>query len=173
VELADGERVLFCGHPSWRSMVPFYVKGLLLAVVVGAAAGVLSAVASSGSVEAGWVVAAVLVVFAIVLCAGFVNRTRMTYTISTRRLTLETGLLARDIHETRLDQVQSVTASQSLVERLMDVGTVAFDTPSGSAFTFTGVARPRRLVRVVNQALDERPLPGRRVTKTPQRVTLQ
>jgi uncharacterized membrane protein YdbT with pleckstrin-like domain len=157
VELADGERVFFHGHPSWRSILPFYVKGLLAAIAAGVVAGLISA-AASRAVESGWVVVAVLVVFAVVLGTGLIRRGRITYTITNRRLTIETGLVARDVHETRLEQIQNVRARQSPFERLAGIGTVAFDT-AGSAgfdFAFAGIDDPRRLVRTVDQVLHER-----------------
>jgi uncharacterized membrane protein YdbT with pleckstrin-like domain len=143
-------------------MLPFYVKGLLAAIAAGVVAGLITA-AAAGAVEGGWVVVAVLVVFAAVLGRGLINLQRTTYTITNRRLTIETGLIARDLHETRLEQIQNVRARQSSLERLAGVGTVAFDT-AGSAgfdFAFTGVADPRQLVRTIDQALHERALVGR------------
>jgi uncharacterized membrane protein YdbT with pleckstrin-like domain len=142
-------------------MLPFHLKGLLAAIGLGVLAGLVSA-AATGAVETGWVVAAVLVVFLAVLGRGLLSRQRITYTITSRRLTIETGLVARDVHETRLEQIQNVRASQSPLERLAGVGTVAFDTAGGAAydFAFAGVADPRQLVRTVDQALHERAVVG-------------
>jgi uncharacterized membrane protein YdbT with pleckstrin-like domain len=161
VELADGEQVFFHGHPSWRSMLTFHLKGLLAAIALGVLAGLVSA-AATGAVETGWVVAAVFVMFLVVLGRGLLSRQRVTYTITSRRLTIETGLVARDVHETRLEQIQNVRASQSPLERLAGVGTVAFDTAGGAAFdfAFAGVADPRGLVRTVDRALHERAVVG-------------
>lgn len=138
-------------------MLTFYAKGLLAAIAAGIVAGLLTA-AASGAVESGWVAAAVLVVFAAVLAVGLLQRQRVTYTITNRRLTIETGLLARDVRETRLEQIQNVRASQSPLERLAGIGTVTFDTAGGASFefSFSGVAEPRQLVRTVDQALHER-----------------
>ena len=142
-------------------MLRFHAKGLLGAIAAGVAAGLLSALAS-GHVMAGWVAAAVVVVFVAVLGAGTINRQRITYTITSRRLAVETGLLARDVHETRLEQIQNVKSTQSLFDRLVGVGTVAFDTAGGAAFefSFAGVADPRRLVRTVDEVLHERLVVG-------------
>lgn len=157
VEPAEGEQVFFHGHPSWRSMLAFHIKGLLAAIAAGVLAGLLSA-AASGAVQPGWVALAVLVVFGGVLLAGLINRLRTTYTITNRRLTIETGLFARDVHETRLEHVRNVKASQSLIERVAGVGDVAFDTTAGARFefSFVGVARPRELMHTIDQALHER-----------------
>jgi uncharacterized membrane protein YdbT with pleckstrin-like domain len=151
-----GEEVFFHGHPSWRSMLAFYVKGLLAAVIAGAIAGIVTRIASD-SVSVPWVVAAVLVVFAIVLVTGLLRRLRTTYTITNRRLTIHTGLLSRDMHETRLARVQNVNSRQSVLERMLRVGTVDFDTAAGAEFDFAfrGVGNPREIARTVDRALHE------------------
>ncbi len=151
-----GEEVFFHGHPSWRSMLAFHLKGLAAAILVGALAGVLSRL-TEHKVEISWVALAVFVYLAAVLLIGLVRRIRTTYTITDRRLTIDHGLLSRDVHETRLERVQNVNSTQSLLERLLRIGTVDFDT-AGSAeydFAFRGVAEPHRIVRTVDRALHQ------------------
>jgi uncharacterized membrane protein YdbT with pleckstrin-like domain len=157
MEAGSRERVIFHGHPSWRSMLGFHLKGFLLAVAAGVLAGAVSA-AVTGRTRAGWVVAAVLVVFVAVISAGMARRRRTTYTITTQRLTIEIGLLAREVHEARLGQVQNVRASQTLVERGLRVGDVSFDTAGRVAFDlcFRGVDHPREVMNNVNRAIGER-----------------
>jgi uncharacterized membrane protein YdbT with pleckstrin-like domain len=157
----SGENLLFHGHPSWRSMPGFHAKGLLLAVLIGAIAGLASAVVS-GRVQLLAVIIAVLAVFVAVAATGLVRRLRTTYTITNQRLTIETGLLSRELHETRLDRVQNVNSRQSMLERVLGVGTVDFDTAGGASFgfSFRGVAHPRGLVRTVDRALRMRSEPG-------------
>jgi uncharacterized membrane protein YdbT with pleckstrin-like domain len=156
VDPEPGEQIFFHGHPSWRSILPFYVKGLVGAVLAGAAAGIVTRIAS-GSVSATAVVAVVLVAFVLVLATGLVRRLRTTYTITNRRLTIDTGLLSRDLHETRLERVQNVNSRQSVLERMLRVGTVDFDTAASAEFDFAfrGVGNPRRIVRTVDRALHE------------------
>ena len=31
---SPGEQIIFQGHPSWRSILAFYLKGLLIAIVI-------------------------------------------------------------------------------------------------------------------------------------------
>lgn len=159
MELGDGEQVFFHGHPSWRSMLAFHGRGLLAAIAAGVIAGLATA-SASGAVAAGWVTLAVIVVFALVLAGGSVRRRRRTYTITDRRLTIEIGLVARAVYETRLERIQNVTSNQTLLERLLDVGTVSFETAGGGGFdfSFAGVSRPRSIVRTVDRALHERAL---------------
>jgi uncharacterized membrane protein YdbT with pleckstrin-like domain len=157
VQVRDEELIIFHGHPSWRSMLAFHAKGFALAVATGVLAGLLST-AISGHVGAGWVVLAVLAVFVVVIGRGLIRRRRTTYTITNRRLTIEVGLLARQVHETRLEQIQNVNSSQSLLERFLDIGDVSFDTGAGVAFDFSfrGVSQPRRIVRSIDLALHRR-----------------
>ena len=157
MEAGTGERVIFHGHPSWRSMLGFHVKGFLLAVAVGVAAGVVSA-GVTGREVAAWVVAGVLIVFVTVISAGLVRRRRTTYTITSQRLMIEVGLLGRQVHEARLEQVQTVRSSQSPLGRALGIGDVTFETVVGDAFdlSFRGVDHPREVLRSVNRALGDR-----------------
>jgi uncharacterized membrane protein YdbT with pleckstrin-like domain len=151
------EHVLFDGHPSWRSTPGFHIKGILAAVVAGVIAGLATRVAA-GHVQVGWVIAAVVSVFAVALIVGAIGRARTTYTITNERLMIQHGLLARNHQETRLERVQNVASRQSVLERLLGVGTVEFDT-AGEAqydFAFRGVANPREIVRAVDTALRDR-----------------
>jgi uncharacterized membrane protein YdbT with pleckstrin-like domain len=156
VDLEPGEQVFFHGHPSWRSMLAFYLRGLIVAVLAGVIAGVVTRI-TGRSVDVLWVAAAVLVVFVVVLVWGLVRRVTTTYTITNRRLTIHVGLLSSELHETRLERVQNVRARQRVLERLLRVGTVDFDTAAGAAydFSFRGVAHPRAIVRTVDAALQE------------------
>jgi uncharacterized membrane protein YdbT with pleckstrin-like domain len=151
---ARSEIVFFHGHPSWRATLDFYIKGVGVAVVAGVIAGVVTDIFSS-HVQIGWIIGAVAAVLVVVLLSGLLERRRTTYTITDQRLTIQKGLLAHELHETRLERVQNVNSSQSILERVLGVGTVDFDT-AGSAeydFAFRGVANPREIVRTVDRAL--------------------
>src|SRR5581483_3785308 len=149
-------QVFFHGHPSWRSMLAFYVRGLLVAILAGVIAGLVTR-AANRSVDAGWVAVAVLLVFIVVLAWGLIRRIATTYTITNRRMTIQSGLLSRELHECRLERVQNVNSHQRLLERLLGIGTVDFDTAAGAAydFTFRGVEDPGGIVRTVNSALED------------------
>lgn len=148
------EDVLFHGHPSLRSMLDLHLKGLLAAVAAGVIVGLISAAIKS-SVQVAWVVAAVLVVLAITALLAFIRRMSTTYTITSHRLTIRLGILSRQLHETRLDRVQNVGTNQSLLDRMLGIGTVDFDTAGGAGFDFAfrGIADPESIVQTVNLAL--------------------
>jgi len=147
------ETTFFHGHPSWRSILDFYFKGILLIVIAAVIAGVITAVNNKISIP---VVAAVVAAgLVVMLLLGFFRRIRTTYTISSRRLTIRIGLLSRELHECRLERVQNVNATQSILERMLAIGTVDFDTAGGSEFDFKfrGVESPQQIVRTVDRAL--------------------
>jgi uncharacterized membrane protein YdbT with pleckstrin-like domain len=151
-----GEQVFFHGHPSWRSMLAFYIRGLLVAIVAGVIAGIVTRI-SDHSVNVPWVSTAVLVVFVVVLVWGLIRRIATTYMITNRRLTIRSGLLSRELHECRIERVQNVNTRQRLLERMLGIGTVDFDTAAGAAydFSFRGVEDPVGIVRTVNAALED------------------
>lgn len=148
------EQVLFHGHPSWRSILDLYVKGWIGTVVAAILVAAITDIAS-GHVALGWVVLVVALSLCAVLLAGFVSRKRTLYTITTQRLTIRTGLLARDVQETRLDRIQNVNCRQSVLERILGIGTIDFDTAAGAEynFSFRGLSAPTQVVRTVDGAL--------------------
>jgi uncharacterized membrane protein YdbT with pleckstrin-like domain len=146
MDLHPGEELVFEGHPSWRAVLRFYVIGLLL---VGVAAAI-GAIASGTGVAIG----AAAVVLALVVLAGLVKRSSTLYVITSERLHIRRGLLAKKTQETRIERVQNVNTEQSLFERILQVGTVDFDTAGtdDSEFRFVGVADPAEVVRAVDRA---------------------
>lgn len=149
-----GEQIFFHGHPCWRSMLAFHLKGFLAAIAVGVLAGIAGAIADK-HVQVPWVVLAVFVWMAAVILVGFFRRLRTTYTITDRRLTIDLGILSRDVHETRLERVQNVNTNQSMIERLLRVGTIDFDTAASAEydFAFHGVSDPQGIARTVDRAI--------------------
>jgi uncharacterized membrane protein YdbT with pleckstrin-like domain len=156
VDPEPGENVFFHGHPSWRSILGFYVKGIAGAVLAGALVGVITRI-SSGKVSVAAVAIAVVALCALVLIAGLIKRVQTTYTITNRRLTIDAGIFSRELHETRLARVQNVGTHQTLLDRILRVGTVDFDTAAeaGFDFAFRGVSNPHAIVRTVDQAIRE------------------
>jgi uncharacterized membrane protein YdbT with pleckstrin-like domain len=154
VDPEPGEEIFFHGHPSWRSLTGFYAKGLVGSLVVGVIVGVITRIADR-HVEVGWVVVAVVAVFLVLVAIGQVRRIQTTYSITNQRLAIETGLLSKQLHQTRLERVQNVNSDQSLADRILRIGTVDFDTAAEADFDFSfrGVGDPRGIVRTVDRAL--------------------
>lgn len=151
LNLGPGEQVIFEGHPSWRAILGFYIKGIVIVAVIFAAlllfdagTGIAIAVLVGGS--------------ALVVLLGFIRRVATDYMITNRRLYIKHGIVSRDVQETKIERVQDVTYRQSVYQRLMQIGDVDFDTAAhdSSGFVFAGVAQPEKVTDRVHRATEPR-----------------
>jgi uncharacterized membrane protein YdbT with pleckstrin-like domain len=152
-KLQAGEQVLYEGHPSWRAILDFYIKGIiataLLCLLVAVATNLFG-----DETDSGLVAIIALVGVAVTILAGFIKRVATSYTITNRRLHIKRGIVSRTIQETRLERVQNVNYNQSILQRMLQVGDVDFDTAAGDDynFVFFGVAEPADVVHMVDRA---------------------
>lgn len=158
LNLGPGEQVVFEGHPSWRAILGFYLKGILIVGVSVALIALISEAIGDG-VSSAIIVLVLLAGSALVVLIGFLRRVATLYTITTRRLHIKHGLISRDVQETKIERVQDVNYTQSLYQRVMQIGDVDFDTaahdPDGD-FIFAGVAQPEQVVDRVHHATEPR-----------------
>jgi uncharacterized membrane protein YdbT with pleckstrin-like domain len=145
-DLHAGEAIIYEGHPSWRSILAYYLKGLVGALIAGAIGYLLDGI--------GLAIGIFLLVEALVLAAGFIRRFATVYTITSQRLRIKHGIIARHVQQTDIERVQNVNTSQSVLERMLQVGTVDFDTAGtgDSDFKFAGVEDPEEVVAAVDRA---------------------
>jgi uncharacterized membrane protein YdbT with pleckstrin-like domain len=150
MELRSGEHELYQGRPSWRALMGFYVLGLGLAVVVFVILGLLA-----DNMGIGVAIAVAIAVLTLVI--GYVRRIATKYLITTQRLRISRGILRKKVQETRLERVQNVNYEQGVIDRILRVGNVDFDTAGtdDSEFRFEWVNNPEGVVRAVDQAVEE------------------
>jgi uncharacterized membrane protein YdbT with pleckstrin-like domain len=146
-KLQPGERVLYEGHPSWRSILDFYLKGILATALVCVVVQLITDEAGTTSLIA-------VVGVALTILIGFIRRVATSYTITDRRLHIKRGIVSRSIQETRLERVQNVNYHQGFFQRVLQIGDVDFDTAAGDDynFVFAGVGDPAEVVHQVDQA---------------------
>jgi uncharacterized membrane protein YdbT with pleckstrin-like domain len=152
LNLGPGEQVVFEGHPSWRAILGFYIKGILIVAVIAAIVALIG-----GGSDAALNILIAAVGAALVVLIGFLRRVATRYTITTRRLNIKHGIISRDVQETKIERVQDVNYRQSLYQRIMQIGDVDFDTAaqnSESDFVFAGVADPEEVVERVHMATE-------------------
>jgi uncharacterized membrane protein YdbT with pleckstrin-like domain len=149
MDLHPGEDVVFEGHPSWRSTLLFYFWGAVIVAVVAILVALLASTA----------LAVVLAVagLALVIAVGLLRRMAISYVITSERLHIRRGVLAKRTQETRIQRVQNVNTQQTLMQRILRIGTVDFDTAGtdDSEFRFIGVAAPGDVVSAVDHAQRE------------------
>ena len=136
MELRAHENELYAGRPSWRALMSFYLGGIGLAVLVLLILGLLA-----GEWPLAAAIAAVLVVLTLLI--GYLRISR--------------GIVRRHVQETRLVRVQNVNYQQGVLDRMLGVGTVDFDTAGtdDSEFRFEWVDGPEKVVRAVDHAIEE------------------
>jgi uncharacterized membrane protein YdbT with pleckstrin-like domain len=146
MDLHPDEEIVFEGHPSWRGVLSFYIYGIVAAVVLGIVVGLIAG-SVIGSIVAVAGIAAVLV-------GGLLKRIATHYVVTTQRLRIRRGILAKKVQQTRIDRIQNVNTQQRFIDRVLRVGTVDFDTAGtdDSDFTFRGIANPDEVVGAVDRA---------------------
>jgi len=149
MDLHPGEEIVFEGHPSWRALLSFYIGGVAGAVVIA----VIVALAASTAIA----IAVGVVLIALDIVIGFVRRMATTYLVTNQRLYIRRGILSKREQQTRIDRVQNVNTNQTLLQRMLFVGTVDFDTAGtdDSEFRFIGIASPGSVVQFVDKAQRE------------------
>ena len=150
MELRSGEHELYEGRPSWRALLSFYVLGIGVAVGVLVILGFLADNLGTGVLIA-------VVIAALTLVIGYFRRISTKYLITTQRLRISRGILRKKVQETRLERVQNVNYEQGVLDRILRVGNVDFDTAGtdDSEFRFEWVNNPEGVVRAVDQAVEE------------------
>src|ERR1700709_944035 len=110
MDLHPGEEIVFEGRRSWRGVLSFYLKGLGIALAIGA---ILFFAISTG---AG--IGAFAVVMVVIVLVGLIRRMAPRYIISTERLNIRTGLLSKHVQQTKIDRVQNVNTEQTFIDRV-------------------------------------------------------
>jgi uncharacterized membrane protein YdbT with pleckstrin-like domain len=150
MDLHPGENVIYEGHPSWRSILSFYLTGLVV-IAVAVVIGVLADQTGIGVAAAG-----VLAVLTVIV--GWLKRITTRYLITNRRMQIRRGLISKHVEETRVERVVDVTVHQGVFDRILRIGAVDFDNASaqqGDLFRFAGVANPERVVRAIDLVHEE------------------
>ena len=146
MDMHQGEEVIYNGHPSWRSIKAFYLAGLGVAILIGVLCWLIFT-----PIMAVLLAAAII---AVTVLVGLIKRVFVVYTITSDRLYIQRGVLSKRVEQTRIDRVQNVSTSQSVLDRLFRVGTVDFDTAGSEAgnFRFDGVDDPPAVAAAIDRA---------------------
>jgi uncharacterized membrane protein YdbT with pleckstrin-like domain len=135
--LTEDEEVVRHLHPHWTTV--FWPVVLLLVIVGAASFG--AALVPAGDQQALWrlVVVGAAAVLALVLVAVPLLRWRTThYVVTTHRLLLRTGILARHGRDIGLSRMTDVSYRQSLWDRLVNSGTLTIETAGDGGPTVLG-----------------------------------
>lgn len=144
------EQLIWRGHPSARAYAGWFAQWGLIALLP-AIFTALMLQADKGIGMAWWKWAAVSAgLLILVAVVNLLRRAATDYVVTDRRIRIRRGILSRREQSAPLDKVQNITTEQSLLARMLRIGTVAFDTAgsgtAGSTLRFSGIANPAGLV---------------------------
>jgi membrane protein YdbS with pleckstrin-like domain len=114
--------------------------------------GVLSLAAVAAAVYLHWAVLLVLPLLLLALVVEEVQRRSIRYTITTRRVVAEQGIISRNRHEVRIGIIQEVTCHQTVAGRIFGYGSVGVDTAASDEveIRMTNIPDPSGVVQLLN-----------------------
>jgi len=145
--LPGEEKDVFKVRPSWRAFF-----GRLVLAVLFPVAGLILALSVSASPTLKWVIVLVglgigLILFIIVL----VKRYSLEYRLSTQRLFVSRGLIARRIEELELYRVRDIDVIQNFWERILGCGRMMVYSTDATTpkFEIVGLAQPVKFKDII------------------------
>lgn len=148
MDLREGEQLIWEGRPTWRAMLSFYIKWGILALLPVIVVAILNGVFDT-DISLNLAILATIILLVAVLAIGWLLRIGTYYLITDHRIVIRRGILSRRESSASIDRVQNVNTSQSFIERMLNTGSVDFDTAGTDAadadFTFVGIDDPHGL----------------------------
>lgn len=155
VTLTEGERLVWNGHPSLRSVGGTFIIGFIF-IAAGVSVGILF----EGIIRLLSLVPIGLGLF--IAGVTYINYRSVQYVLTTEEVYKKTGLISRNVVNIRLDRIQNTSYAQSLPERFLGYGHIQVDTAGtgGSDITLTSVPSPEYVNGLITEHLDNvRPQP--------------
>jgi len=139
---ATSEKVEWTARPAVILYMPVYAAVAILC---------LTAVVLAFYIQWAWITVSIPLLLAVVAVEE-VHRRSVTYTITTKRVIMERGILSKDRHEVRISDIREVNLDQTLVGRIFGVGTVGLDTAAevGGDINMENIPNPRRVMELLH-----------------------
>jgi len=154
VTAAAAERQIFKLRPSWFSAIVVFAPFLGPASFLFIAWAVLKFILGNDFPPA-LIISSVMIGFSLFLGALF--RLSRSYSLTTRRFSADAGLLRRVRGEVPLHNIQQITMTRGIVERLTGTGTIAVSTAGsdGPAISWIMVPEPDVVLNTLRAAVDQ------------------
>jgi len=136
------EEVQWTGSPAVVRNVPVYAAVAVLCV---------TAIVLAFYVQRAWIALSIPLLLAVVVVEEIARRS-VAYTITTKRVIMERGILSKDRHEVRISDIREVNLDQTLAGRICGFGTVGLDTAAevGGDIQMENVPSPRRVMDLLH-----------------------
>jgi len=146
--LREGERPIWYGRRSFKSVIGYIIVGLLFLFFGGGLAAV-------GGVAAGFGVLLILIAIILFIIA-YLQVVATEYFITNLRTYVKYGLVGRRVIEVQNEWITDASVSQSFFGRALNYGNVVISTPGRAwgAVAMVGVSDPMRVKQVINDVLD-------------------
>ncbi len=150
MEIHPDEHLIWRGHPSARAYLGWYAKWGLIAVAPAVIALVVHGQGHGVGMALWKWIALSVILLAGVIGFDLVRRATIDYVVTDQRIRIRRGAISRREQSTMIDKVQNINTDQSALARILQIGTVEFDTAgtevSDASLRFEGIARPQALV---------------------------
>jgi uncharacterized membrane protein YdbT with pleckstrin-like domain len=113
--LTEGERIVYKGHLSWWTQFWYVFLGILLAVVL---------------------------VGIVLLIMAWIRRASTELAITNKRVIAKFGFVSRDTIEINLQKIETVQVTQTVMQRLLNYGTIVIAGGGTPQEPIPGVADP-------------------------------
>lgn len=137
-----GEQVIFCIRPA------FYAVGVAYAI---ASLASLLAAGIIGKLHGPWW--AMFIGAVVFFCFPFyrhIQRNRVTYTLTSGKIEIEYGLIAKTIRNIPLRNIQDVTTTATISERLIGIGDVIIDSAAEAGrIPMSNIRDPRKYADLI------------------------
>lgn len=135
INLMQEESVLENRRPGWS--VWWWQLGLAALLVLGG----IGANAIGGGIITGGLIFAYVVI----------SRMQSRYIVTTERVKVKVGLLSKKTREYRIPDIQSLSTSQSIIERLLSHGNITLRTASNDQVTWEGVPEYTEVANTIRE----------------------
>jgi uncharacterized membrane protein YdbT with pleckstrin-like domain len=143
--LLPGEEVI---HESRVSNIVYLPYGILILFLVGI--GFVVGMEQKGYVF--WLLAVAVAFIAAVVCG--IRKASTEVAVTNKRLILKTGFVRRETVEQFLEKIDSISVSQSIMERVVNAGTIVVRGSGESFSPVRGIDEPLQFRKMVNEQVD-------------------
>lgn len=154
--LMSDEKIIFGTKPHWIIFSPSvtWLIASLLVLVFGPELGLQSTIIFGHKIYA---IASLLAVCIAVYYAisAYINYISSEYAITDKRVLMKTGLIQRRSMEVFLSKIESISASQSVVGRILQYGTITISGTGGSKDPFNYIPNPLEFRRKVQEEVEK------------------